>query len=132
MARRPVHEAPRTLAKQQRAFRRTIVLLGRRVRELRHQRGWSFADLAEMSGIHARQLQRLENDPVAMNPTLASLTSLAEALGVDVRDLLTPAQSGVRPKSAAGAPEAPAPAPAPVLPIDLPRSGLRKKRTASK
>lgn len=129
MVKRPPEEAPSRLAKQQRVFKRAIVLLGRRVRELRHQRGWSYADLSEMSGITVRQLVRLENQPETQNPTFATLTSVAEALGVDPHELLVPARSGVQPKRTTD--EAPT-APAPVLPIALPRSGRKKKKASSR
>lgn len=55
-----------------------------RVRELRLARGWSQAQLAELSGLSVRTIQRIEN---GTNPGLESLKSLAAVFGVDVSEL---------------------------------------------
>lgn len=47
----------------------------------REARGLSLADVAERSGIDRSRLSRLENDPRS-NPTLATLTRVAGAIGV--------------------------------------------------
>ena len=55
-----------------------------RVRELRLARGWSQAQLAEMSGLSVRTIQRIET---GANPGLESLRELAAVFGVDVSEL---------------------------------------------
>ena len=54
---------------------------GRRARQRGEARGLSLADVAERSGIDKSRLSKLENDPRA-NPTLATLTRIASAMGV--------------------------------------------------
>lgn len=53
------------------------------LRHARHERGLSLATVAKRSGIDRSQLSRLENDPHP-NPTLATLTRLARAIGVEL------------------------------------------------
>lgn len=55
-----------------------------RVKELRLARGWSQAQLAELSGLSVRTIQRIEN---GTNPGLESLKGLAAVFGVDVGEL---------------------------------------------
>ena len=55
-----------------------------RVRELRLARGWSQAQLAELSGLSIRTVQRVEQ---GAHPGLDSLRRLAAVLGVDVAEL---------------------------------------------
>jgi DNA-binding phage protein len=47
----------------------------------REARGLSLADVAERSGIDKSRLSKLESDPRS-NPTLATLTRIADAIGV--------------------------------------------------
>ena len=51
------------------------------LRREREARGLSLGDVAERSGIDKSRLSKLENDPHS-NPTLATLTRIASALGV--------------------------------------------------
>ena len=55
-----------------------------RVKEHRLARGWSQAQLAELSGLSVRTIQRIEN---GANPGLETLRSLAAVFEVDVADL---------------------------------------------
>ncbi len=55
-----------------------------RVREFRLARGWSQAQLAELSGLSVRTVQRIES---GANPGLESMKNLAHVLGIDVADL---------------------------------------------
>lgn len=55
-----------------------------RVRELRMARGWSQAQLAELSGLSIRTIQRIEN---GTHPGLESLSRLAAVFEVSVADL---------------------------------------------
>ena len=50
----------------------------------REARGLSLAEVAERSGIDKSNLSKLENDPYP-NPTLATLTRIAEAIGVRIK-----------------------------------------------
>ena len=62
--------------------------VARHVRRLRAARGLTQEALAGMAGVAARHLQRIEAG--GMNPTLETLARLADALGVDVGDLVMP------------------------------------------
>lgn len=59
------------------------------IAELRISRGWTQSQLADMSGMTVSQLQRLEyGERKTENMTLKTAVSLANALGVDVEELL--------------------------------------------
>ena len=60
--------------------------LGSRVRMARLDRGWSCERLAEAADISSRAVQLIERGKA--NPTLSTLTQLANALQQDLRDLL--------------------------------------------
>ena len=59
--------------------------LGRRLRELRADRGLSQEQAAERAMLSAKHLRRLEGGEA--NVTLASLIACARAYGVQLRDL---------------------------------------------
>lgn len=61
-------------------------MLARRVRMLRHDRGWSQEDLAEASGLHRTYVGGIERGE--RNCTLEVLACLAEALEVSLSELL--------------------------------------------
>ncbi len=60
---------------------------GLKLKEFRQQAGLTQAELAEQVGMNRLVLGRLESSPTA-NPTLATIQSLAAALGVPVADLI--------------------------------------------
>jgi transcriptional regulator with XRE-family HTH domain len=62
-------------------------LVGRRVRELRTDRGLSARAVADRAGITPAYLSRLENDKVS--PTISTLTRVLQAIGVPVSQLFT-------------------------------------------
>jgi DNA-binding Xre family transcriptional regulator len=64
---------------------------GRRVRQLRKARGWSAQKLAEMSGIAQPNIIRLERG--RHEPRTSTLARVAEALEVDLQELLRPERS---------------------------------------
>jgi putative transcriptional regulator len=64
---------------------RVIRDAGRRVAEVRVQRGWTQAELAERLNIALQNMQRIEQG--RQNLTIATLTRLAHVLGCAVRDL---------------------------------------------
>jgi transcriptional regulator with XRE-family HTH domain len=55
--------------------------LGKRVRELRHQRGYSQERLAELAGIHANHVRRIQGGTA--NPSYLVVGRIARALGVN-------------------------------------------------
>lgn len=55
-----------------------------RIRPLRLEKGWSQEQLATIAGLSIRTVQRIENGEQA---SLETLTAIAAALGVQVRDL---------------------------------------------
>jgi transcriptional regulator with XRE-family HTH domain len=64
--------------------------LGRRVRSLREARGMSLRQLGASSGLSASFLSGIERG--ASSPSISSLASLAEALGVTLSDLFLVAE----------------------------------------
>lgn len=65
--------------------------LGANLREARSRRGWTIADLAGAAGLSKGFVSQVENDKTS--PSLDTLERLAEALGVEVVDLLRPAEA---------------------------------------
>ncbi|MBH3092705.1 MULTISPECIES: helix-turn-helix domain-containing protein [Serratia] len=61
-----------------------------RIRPLRLEKGWSQEQLATIAGLSTRTVQRIENGEQA---SLETLTAIAAALGVQVRDLNAPPQT---------------------------------------
>ena len=61
------------------------VAFGRRVRELREQRGWTQEDLAAKCGRHWTYVGGIERGE--RNPTLRVISDIAHALGIPVREL---------------------------------------------
>jgi transcriptional regulator with XRE-family HTH domain len=61
------------------------VTLGKRIRKLRKEKGWTQRQLEEKAGIENRNLTRYESDKV--RPRLSSLKMLAQALEVSVDEL---------------------------------------------
>jgi transcriptional regulator with XRE-family HTH domain len=60
--------------------------LGRRIKMLRVERGWSLKDLAKQSGISVSQLSSIERG--AHMPSMESLLALARALETKPSELL--------------------------------------------
>jgi transcriptional regulator with XRE-family HTH domain len=60
--------------------------LGKRVRELRKERGYSQEKLAERAGIHENHVRRIEGGTA--NPSYVVLVKIAKALGVVVAKLV--------------------------------------------
>jgi len=60
-----------------------------RIRQLRLEKGWSQEQLATISGLSTRTVQRIENGEQA---SLETLTAIAAALGLQVSDLSQPTQ----------------------------------------
>ncbi|MBZ0232733.1 MAG: helix-turn-helix domain-containing protein [Deltaproteobacteria bacterium] len=69
----------------------TLRLVGRRVAQHRHRRGWTQEVLAERLGLSTKYLQRVEWG--RQNLSLRSLATIASALGCRPFDLLRPMRS---------------------------------------
>ncbi|QIA27171.1 helix-turn-helix transcriptional regulator [Thermaerobacter sp. PB12/4term] len=67
--------------------------VGKRIRDLRRQRGISLRDLARRSGVSKAYLSQLENDP-ARKPSVDVVLRIAAALQVDLAELVGPATGG--------------------------------------
>lgn len=77
--------------------------VARQVRELRAARGWSFDELAGRSGVSKGMLVQIEG--ARTNPSIGTLCRVADAFGVNIAQLLEPAEeSPVRISSADDAP----------------------------
>ena len=61
--------------------------VGQRIVELRSQKGWSQSDLARACHKDRQAIEKLENGKV--NPTIYSLLEVAQALEVELRDLVS-------------------------------------------
>ena len=80
------HGQGRSAALAGRSAAQSDAEVGRGIRELRRSRGWTLKTLAGMIGVTGAQLHRYETGTTRM--TGDRLTSLGEALGVDVGSLL--------------------------------------------
>lgn len=65
--------------------------LGRRVKKLRGDRGWSLEELASASGVSRSMLSEIERERA--NPTLSVTYRVARAFGLSLQDLLESADS---------------------------------------
>lgn len=55
---------------------------------IRISKGMTQAKLAELSGINARQIRKIETGEIkTKNITIGTITALAHALGVEIEDL---------------------------------------------
>ncbi len=66
--------------------------LGRRVRQLRADRGWSLEELAGASGVSRSMLSEIERERA--NPTLSVTFRIARAFGLTLQELIESAESG--------------------------------------
>ena len=56
---------------------------------IRTAKGMTQTKLAELSGINARQLRKIESGEIkTRNITIGTITALAHALGVEIEDLI--------------------------------------------
>lgn len=79
----------RTLHHQQTPeFTEAAELIGRKVRRLRIERGWTFEEAANHFQVKPHYIWVVERG--AANPTLAVLISIAKAFEMTVAELLTP------------------------------------------
>lgn len=67
-------------------------LVGRRVKKLRQDRGWSLEELADASGVSRSMLSEIERERA--NPTLTVAFRIARAFGMSLEDLVEGAGGG--------------------------------------
>lgn len=65
--------------------------LGRRVKKLRAERGWSLEELAAASGVSRSMLSEIERENA--NPTLSVTYRISQAFGLTLHDLIETAQT---------------------------------------
>lgn len=70
------------MTNEEKAF---IGAIGERVRLLRLERGWTQLELGARCGMDATQIRRIEK---GQNPTALTLYRIAQALKIEVRELL--------------------------------------------
>lgn|GEM_PF-389022 len=75
--------------------RKTIKAFGERIQDLRLNKGLSQEDLAAKANIPTTQISRIERG--AVNTTLSTMSVVASALGVDIKDLLDFSKNIVEP-----------------------------------
>ena len=63
-----------------------LIKLGKRIKEIRIQKGLSQSELANLCGKERQSYQRVETGNI--NPTIWYLYHIASALDVDLRDIL--------------------------------------------
>jgi len=68
-------------------------LVGRRVKKLRQDRGWSLDEMADASGVSRSMLSEIERERA--NPTLTVAFRIARAFGMSLEDLVVGAGGGV-------------------------------------
>ncbi len=79
-------ERPSQTYRSTKRFKAGARALGRRIRQLRHDRGLSLYEAAERLSVELSYLHRLESG--ALNVTLATLMRVADGLGVRVAELV--------------------------------------------
>lgn len=67
-------------------------LVGRRVKKLRQERGWSLEEMATASGVSRSMLSEIERERA--NPTLTVTFRIASAFGMSLEDLVEGAGGG--------------------------------------
>ena len=65
--------------------------LGRRVKKLRGDRGWSLEELANVSGVSKSMLSEIEREKA--NPTLSVTYRIARAFGLNLQELIETSES---------------------------------------
>ncbi|AZB43571.1 XRE family transcriptional regulator [Bacillus sp. FJAT-42376] len=61
--------------------------VGKRIREIRRQKGYSLSELAELAGVSKSYLSYIERN-VQKNPSLQFLSKISETLNIEVNELL--------------------------------------------
>ena len=86
--------SPKTPAKKKPARAKAEAInenLGRRVKKLRAERGWSLEELATASGVSRSMLSEIERENA--NPTLSVTYRISQAFGLTLHDMIETAQA---------------------------------------
>jgi len=67
------------------SYKRAVRQLGKRVKELRTERGWTLEHAAEKSDMDLKHWQKIEAGTI--NTTMVTLVRMADGLGVDIGNL---------------------------------------------
>lgn len=73
-------------------IRRELKRLGKRLREIREERGLTQEEAAEIMGVHPKSMPRLEGGTT--NPSVATLVAASVAYKVPLRDLFPEEDKG--------------------------------------
>ncbi len=73
-------------------IKRELKRLGKRLRELREERGLTQEQAAEMIGVHPKSMPRIEGGTA--NPTVATLVAASMAYQVPLRELFPEEEPG--------------------------------------
>lgn len=82
---RPADERASRVAKRSPRYLREAKALGRQIRALREERGWTLEEAAEHMRVAPKHLQKVEAG--LLNVTLVTLVRVAEGFGETVRNL---------------------------------------------
>src|SRR5579872_5877743 len=74
--------------------------LGAALRALRHQKGWTLAEVSRRTGFSIPTLSKVENDRLSLS--YDKLIRLSEGLDVDIAQLFTPVNQGSGPAAITG------------------------------
>jgi transcriptional regulator with XRE-family HTH domain len=64
------------------------VHIGKKIKTLRAEKGWSLPDLAEKADVSKGFLFQIESEEAKANPSLETLNKIARALGITLANLL--------------------------------------------
>lgn len=78
---------PSRLYKESRRFFVEARQLGHRVRQLRHQKGWTLEEAADRMHLDLKHLQKVESADPPLNVTLVTLLRIADGFGESVGSL---------------------------------------------
>jgi HTH-type transcriptional regulator, competence development regulator len=68
-------------------YKKEVVAFGKRLRNLRQEKGWSQLDLEIESGINRTEISRIENG--LKNIEFMTIVKLADTLGINMGDFFT-------------------------------------------
>ncbi|MCG8421357.1 MAG: helix-turn-helix transcriptional regulator [Proteobacteria bacterium] len=85
MARRSGDERSSRAVKESGRYRKEIRAFGLRVRQLRHEHGWTLEYASERTGVDLKHLQKIEAGQI--NVTFVTLVRLAAGLKVELAEL---------------------------------------------
>ncbi len=81
------------IGSMEKSVEKAQVLLGRRIRSLRNEKKWTLEALGEIAATNHKHIGEIERGQ--QNPSFAVLVKIAEALGVDLLELLRFEQEGL-------------------------------------